>query len=161
MSNLAHSPIGFIHLLSSILALVFGTHILLAIKGTKIHKKVGYAYFISMVILNATAFMIYGLFGTFHMFHVAAIVSTLTLFFGMYPVIFKSNQKWLTQHLSFMYWSVIGLYSAFWSEVFTRLVPKSFMWMVGIATFLTIGIGTIFFVRIKNQWKNKSLITKH
>jgi uncharacterized membrane protein len=160
MNNITHGIIGSIHLWASMLSLVTGTMVLVMNKGTLRHKRIGYVYAISMAVLNATAFMLYNLFGTFHMFHVAALVSSLTLIAGMRAAILRKNPQWLIQHLAFMYWSVFGLYAAFWSEVFTRLIPANFMWMVGIATFLTIGAGYLFFKTYKSKWMKINFNTK-
>ena len=112
--NLVSNEIGLIHLTVSIFALVFGTWVLAARKGTRAHRRVGYAYAVSMILVLVTAFMIYRLFGRFGVFHMAAIVSTVTLLGGMIPVIRRRPvNSWLNLHFSFMYWSVFGLYAAF------------------------------------------------
>jgi len=140
---------GQIHFLASCLALITGTYILLATKGTQLHKKVGYAYVGSMVVLLITAFMIYRLFGGFGIFHVAAVVSTITLATGMIPVIRKTNKNWVILHFAWMYWSVMGLYAAFASEMITRLLPVQFFSMVGLATGGIMTMGAIMWIRKK------------
>ena len=55
-SNLVSNQIGFIHLIFSILALIFGTPVLLKTKGTQSHKRIGYAYTIAMSGVIITAF---------------------------------------------------------------------------------------------------------
>lgn len=149
-----HDSIGLIHLISACIALVVGTFVLISQKGTRKHKKVGYIYFASMLILNVTAFMIYRLFGGFGIFHFAAIVSLVTLIAGMLPIYFKSK-NWLIQHFSFMYWSVMGLYAAFASEVLTRVPEAPFFGMVGIATGLIMITASIIFRKKKNEWMNQ------
>ncbi|MTI23218.1 DUF2306 domain-containing protein [Fulvivirga sp. RKSG066] len=149
---ITHSLTGTIHLYSAILAIVFGTYILIAKKGTKTHKKVGFAYVIMMLILNITAFMIYRLFGGFGIFHIAATVSLVTLLAGMIPLIRKKTNNSIILHISFMYWSVIGLYAAFVSESLTRLPDNPFYAMLGIAIFLTCGAGSLGFKKYKNTW---------
>jgi uncharacterized membrane protein len=54
-----------VHLVAALLALVTGTYILAAPKGTRQHRWVGRAYAGSMVVLLLTAFQIYFLFGHF------------------------------------------------------------------------------------------------
>ena len=154
INNLAHDNVGMIHLVSAILATVFGTMVLVMKKGTANHVRAGYAYTISMVVMLITAFMIYRLFGGFGIFHIAAIVSTFTLAGGMIPVIRKRPRKrWLEMHLAFMYWSVIGLYAAFASETLTRIPDTPFFGMVGIATFAIMLMGTLFYRRYLDSWK--------
>ncbi|MEM7110557.1 MAG: DUF2306 domain-containing protein [Bacteroidota bacterium] len=151
---------GQIHLMASCLALITGTYILFAIKGTLLHKKVGYIYVGSMVILLITAFMIYRLFGGFGIFHVVAIVSSVTLAAGMIPAIRRTNQNWILIHFAWMYWSVMGLYAAFASEMITRLLPSQFFSMVGLATGVIMSTAAIVWVRNKKTWKNQFHSTK-
>ncbi len=131
-----------------------GTIVLIAPKSTQFHKKTGYVYFVSMMILLITAFMIYRLFDGWGIFHYLAVVSLITLFGGMIPVWFrKSIKSWKIIHLSFMYWSVFGLYAAFSSETLTRVPDSPFFGMVGIATaIIMIGGGAFFFYK-KATWK--------
>jgi len=154
MDNLVGNGVGLIHLVTALLATGFGTAILIMKKGTKVHVRVGYAYVSSMVMMLATSFMLYRLFGHFGIFHFSSIASSLTLLGGMIPVIFKIPKKsWLDFHLGLMYWSVIGLYAAFASEVFTRIPNTPFFAMVGIATFVIIAAGGFFFKRYKGSWE--------
>ncbi|MBT8384312.1 MAG: hypothetical protein KJO83_01230, partial [Bacteroidia bacterium] len=142
MESLVGDNIGLIHFLSSLLALICGSLILILKKGTKKHKKMGYTYTFSMVILLTTSFMMYRLFNGFGIFHYAAILSAVTLILGMIPVwIKKPRTKWLIRHFSFMYWSVIGLYAAFVSEILTRIPDSPFFSMVGLATVVILILG--------------------
>jgi len=106
--------------------------------------------------------MIYRLFGRFGVFHIAAIISTVTLLGGMIPVIRrKPKNSWLNLHFSFMYWSVFGLYAAFVAEMAVRLPVRTvfssattFFIMVGVATFATMLVGQIIFFKKKKKWQN-------
>lgn len=156
MENLISGNIGLIHLITAILALIFGTAVLIANKATKFHKRLGYGYVASMVPMLITSFMLYNLFGSFGVFHIASIVSFATLVGGMVPVFTKRpGSNWAAYHFSFMYWSVLGLYGAFFSEVFTRIPETPFFGMVGIASALTFGIGGYVFSKKKSQWFNE------
>jgi len=149
-----HDYIGLIHLLSATVALITGTWVLIDKKGTNRHKKIGYIYFVNILILNITAFMIYRLFGGFGIFHIAAIVSLATTLAGMVPV-FTKPKNWVSYHFSFMYWSVMGLYAAFASEVLTRVPESPFFGMVGIATgAIMITAGIVFHFK-KDKWTNE------
>jgi uncharacterized membrane protein len=86
LTNLISGPIGLVHLIASLLAMLTGMFVLLTTKGTTQHKKVGYWYAASMLTLNLTAFMIYRLYRKFAIFHWLAVVSCLTLFAGLYPI---------------------------------------------------------------------------
>ena len=150
------SPIGAIHLFSAILALALGTLVLIYPKGTRFHRQIGYGYFISMLVLNLTAFGIYRLFGGFGLFHVAAIVSLTSTVLGMIPALRrKPAQTWILHHFAWMYWSVMGLYAAFASEVLTRVPETPFFGMVGIATGIIMVIAGIVWGRKKKQWASQ------
>ena len=120
-ANLISNETGFVHLVFSILALLTGTLVLANKKGTRKHKIMGYCYAISMLGVLITAFMIYQLYGTFGIFHWAAVLSLITLLGGMVPVLLKRPKHYISLHYNFMYWSVMGLYGAFAAETMVRL----------------------------------------
>lgn len=153
---------GLIHLIVSIIALLTGTLNLILVKGSALHKRIGRVYAISMIVLLVTAFMMYNLFGTWGIFHWTAVISTLTLICGLFPILTKRpKNNYVSLHFCFMYWSVIGLYGAFVSELFVRLpkkviesgIPNSaFYIMMNIGIFLTMGFGAFFFIKQKSKW---------
>ncbi len=153
MENLIHDEIGLIHLAASIIALASGTWVLLLKKGSNRHKQVGYVYVGSMVVLIVTAFSIYRLFGGFGIFHIAAVVSAVTLLGGMIPVITKRPKNWLGMHFAFMYWSVMGLYAAFVSETLTRVPETPFFGIVGIATFAVMLLANLLYKKYSKRWQ--------
>ena len=156
MENFVYSTTGWIHLTTSIIALITGTMILAMKKGTATHIKVGYIYVISMLIVVVTAFMIYRLFDGWGIFHCAAVVSGVTLAGGMVPVIFRRPKSgWPDLHFSFMYWSVMGPYAAFIAETLVRIPESPFFGMVGIGTGLVMLIGGIFFYCRKECWEKE------
>lgn len=152
--NIVHSNTGLIHLIAAILALIFGSLVLVKTKGTKWHKKMGYYYVWSMVVMLATSFMLFGLFGRWGIFHYASVVSSITLFMGVLPVI-RRKGNWIVWHFSMMYWSIIGLYAAFLSEVFTRVLPTPFFTGVGIGTALIMIAGAIGFRKKSREWETQ------
>lgn len=159
MQTFIHSTIGLIHVIASILSLIFGTVVLLTGKGTQPHKSIGYGYALMMLIVNGTAFGLYGLFGKFGPFHVAALVSLATLVAGMLPVMLRKS-NWLIQHFSFMYYSVIGLYAAFASEVIVRIPGIPFGPAVGLATALVMISAMIVFRSVSRHWQVRYNQTK-
>lgn len=155
MGTIIYSTTGLIHFIAAIVALVTGTAVLIIKKGTKNHKTTGYVYTGSMLVVNITAFMIYRLFGGFGIFHIAAFVSLLTVAAGMVPALFrKPKGSWLTLHVSFMYWSVMGLYAAFVSEILTRIPSSPFFGTIGIVTALIMLLAGIGFQCKKGHWTN-------
>lgn len=144
-----------IHLISSITALVTGTLVLVMRKGTKRHRQVGYGYVASMGVLILTAFMIYRLYNGWGVFHYTTVAILITIGLGMVPIwLKKPAEKWQYRHFSFMYWSVIGLYSAFAAEVLTRVPQAPFFGMVGIAFGVIMLAGGVIFVMNKSKWSN-------
>lgn len=151
---------GLIHLIVSIIALITGLVVLITKKGTKRHKQIGYIYAISMILLNITAFMIYRLFGKFGIFHWFAVISLLTLFAGIYPVLAKKSKNYLLLHFNYMYWSVVGVYCAFCAEILTRIpfvydLPnkkKLFGILTGLSIFLVMTVATIIYAKMKPKW---------
>ena len=153
MENLVNNQTGYVHLLSAMIALISGTFVLSFRKGTPLHKKVGYLYVISMVILNVTSYLMYHLFGSWGAFHYAALVSTLTLLAGFIPVFTRRPGKsWVFLHIAFMYYSVIGLYAAFASEVLVRIPGVGFWWVVAGATVVVMTTGIIVFQLKSKKW---------
>ena len=89
---------GSLHLGLALAALLIGLVVTMTRKGSPSHRRWGWAYLASMVGLNATALAIYRLLGHFGPFHVAAILSLLTVLMGMVPVRRRVNRWWLRQH---------------------------------------------------------------
>jgi hypothetical protein len=123
----------------------------------------GYFYVASMVVLLVTAFMLYNLFGKWGIFHYFAVISSVTLALGMIPIFLRNQIKnWAYLHFSFMYWSVMGLYGAFVSEMMTRIPETPLYNMVAVATGGVMLIGGIVFRFFKPKWmKIMGTIPKH
>lgn len=78
------SPLGLLHTSAAVAALALGAAVLLVRpRGARRHRQLGWAYALSMLLLNITALQIYRLFGGFGPFHVAALVSLATLLAGL------------------------------------------------------------------------------
>ncbi len=143
MSSYQFDILGGLHFASALLAMFFGAFVLFRKKGGSIHIKAGYAYSALMLLLNITALLIYKLFGKFGPFHIAAVISLVTLLGGLIPAYLrKPKHNWLEFHYEFMNWSVIGLYAAFWSETFSRFFRFAGFWvLVATATAITVAVG--------------------
>lgn len=134
--------------------MIAGTVVLFGRKGTLFHKRWGYVYFGAMLTMLTTSFMIYRLFGGFGIFHYAAIASSITLVAGFVPLIWRQViSNWVEWHFSMMYWSVMGLYAAFFAEAFTRIPRSPFFGMVGITFLLTMIIGGFYWRKLKVKWE--------
>src|SRR3954463_39504 len=153
------TSLGTIHLSTAIAALLSGAIVLLLRKGTRRHRQAGWTYVASMILLNATALMIYRLFGGFGPFHAAALISLASLSAGTVAAVGARRARrrgdaarratLLQRHYSFMTWSYVGLLAAAVSEITTRmpaLRPRAgqgaaFAVSVVIATVLVIAVG--------------------
>ena len=152
MRLLPAHPIGLIHLVAAVAALICGTIVLVQRKGTAVHKRWGYAYVFSMTVLLGTSFLIYRLFHGFGLFHGFAVLASATLIAGFVPALRRKPPHWIDLHFGFMYWSVIGLYATFVAEVLTRVPKTPFFGMVGVATFVVIAIGLYFWREKRRVW---------
>jgi|GEM_PF-232586 hypothetical protein len=160
MESYQFDLLGFTHFSFAILSMLFGATIIFVKKGHSLHKKLGYTYIFCMVGLNVSALMIYKLFGYFGPFHVFALFSLGSIIAGFVPAYRKKpKDTWLEYHYAFMNWSVVGLYSAFWSETFTRFFNfggwSGFWILVGVATALTVAFGGYFIKKKKGYFMDK------
>jgi uncharacterized membrane protein len=134
--------LGLTHLAFALSAIAAGGAVVALPKGTPLHRRIGWVYVSCMVGLNATALMIYRLFGGFGPFHVAALLSLATIVAGVFAVLRRRPKRnWLDHHAYWMSWSYVGLLAAAASEVTTRVPDTPFWWMVFAATFVVIGAG--------------------
>lgn len=160
-SIMPHDITGWIHTLAALVALWTGSLILIKTKGTLWHRRTGRVYGVSMLIVCATSLMIYRLHNSFGILHFFALISTVTLVLGMLPLYIKGTKNAIVRHLAWMYWSVIGLYSAFVAEILTR-VPQMlgintnfgiFYGLVGLSAGLVGFAGARFFKRRIGIWE--------
>jgi uncharacterized protein (DUF2141 family)/uncharacterized membrane protein len=119
-------PIGAVHASLGLLAVTLGLAVVAMRKGTAAHRRAGLLYAIVLVLLNATALMIYDLFGRFGPFHILALVSLATVSAGVVPVWLRRPRGWLDLHARFMSWSYAGLVAAVFSEIGVRVPGVGF-----------------------------------
>jgi uncharacterized membrane protein len=137
-------PFGLIHALFGIAALILGLAVVLRKKGTRVHRRIGQGYVLSMVLLNGTALMIYDLYGRVGPFHVASVLSLATVGAGFVPVYLRRPvSSWMELHATFMCWSYVGLLAAFLSEVAVRVPGLGFGPAVIAATVLVVAGGAV------------------
>jgi uncharacterized membrane protein len=148
---------GF-HIGSAISALILGLGVVLVRKGTRLHKKLGYAYFFNMLGLNISALLIYQLTGHFGPFHSAALASLLTLTAGFVPAYLRLPRgRWLDLHYEFMNWSYVGLIAAGASEAATR-IPSSPFWPAVFASMFAVFLaGGILIARGRRKYNFEAM----
>ena len=144
-------PLGTLHLVCALAALVLGTAVALMRKGTPTHLLVGRAYLVAMLVLNGTALSLYELTGRANLFHFFALVSLASLLAG-FVAARRRRPGWRTLHARSMLWSYVGLLAAAASESIVR-VPGVFTdWLnfgvaVGLATTLVCTVGAVLIRR--------------
>jgi uncharacterized membrane protein len=126
------SGLGAFHVGTALAALSFGAAVLLiAPKGTRRHRQLGWCYVASMLLLNVSALLIYRLFGGFGPFHVAAVLSLATVLLGTSTAIAarrsrqrrapRDRARWVDHHYHWMTYSYVGLLAAAAAEIATRV----------------------------------------
>ena len=149
------SPVGIAHVCFGVLALVLGGLVFSQPKGTQRHRRIGYGYVVSMLMLNGLSFLMYrftGHFGHLGPFHILSIISLVTLANGWMVAFFRRPaDRWLQIHIWWMGWSYIGLWAATATEVMVRLPfvqngSSALLAIVG-TTLVVTGIGMVFLTR--------------
>lgn len=126
------TALGIVHLTSAFAAIGAGAAVLLVRpKGSRRHRQLGWAYVVSMLVLNGTALAIYRLFGTFGPFHYAALISLATIVAGTLVARearrarmardLKRRERLVSVHYRFTTFGYVGLLAAFASESITRI----------------------------------------
>ena len=153
-------PLGLVHTASAVAALALGPAIFFRRKGDRLHRRLGWAYVTSMIVLNGTAFAIYDLFGHWGPFHYAAIASSATLAMGLVPAITRRPRgRWLERHYAGMAWSYAGLGAAAVAETLTRLpaawpalgasAPMRFFWIATGVGSAAVMVLAVYLIRIR------------
>jgi uncharacterized membrane protein len=116
------TPLGQLHFATALVALCSGAFVVFQVKGTPLHRRVGWVYVASMLVLNVSALTLYRLTGTFGPFHVAALLSLMTVVAGVVAARqrMRGNRTWLRRHYFFMSYSYLGLVAAAIAETATR-----------------------------------------
>lgn len=134
------------HIGSALLALVLALVVLIAPKGTRFHKLMGYVFAIALLLVNGSAIFMYNLTGRFNLLHVFAVISLGSLIYGMIPAILRKQAHWLRRHISGMTGAALGVWGAGLAELTIRVLPGFLnpSQIIGIAA----GIGVVFFFLI-------------
>ena len=141
MNNILHSPVSAVHLISALLALILGTYVWLRPKGNRRHQQLGYAYVGCMIVLLATAFNIYHLFGRFGIVHWGAVGASLSLTVGVLSAALRwPTRSWRLWHYFGMGGSLLGLYTTLVVESTYRFFPARYFWWT------TFGTGSVLLV---------------
>ncbi len=138
--HLLNHPLGFIHVVSAIAAILFGTAVMLVRKGTRRHKWVGRSYATMMLATNTTAMMIFELYGHFGPFHWMVLASSVSWLAG-YVIAWRRTSGWRYKHAYFMAGSYVGLMAAAGAEVVSRVPGWPFGLTVVVSSVTVICVG--------------------
>jgi uncharacterized membrane protein len=113
-------PVGWIHTVASLIALVTGAIVIVRQKGTAAHKLNGRIYVLATIVICLTSFAIYRLnkFWFPHWFAVASLVVTTI---GFAFAHFQWPRMWVHLHLTCMIASYYILIGGGVNEVFLRI----------------------------------------
>jgi uncharacterized membrane protein len=119
--NLDILPLGWVHLVASLIALAVGALVLMQRKGTAAHKLRGRIYVVAIVVTSITALGIYRVGGFFfaHWFGVAALIVTTVGVSAAHSRIPRLG--WMHLHLTCMLVSFYILIGGGVNEVFLRI----------------------------------------
>jgi uncharacterized membrane protein len=119
--NLGLLPLGWVHLIASLAALVVGIFVLLRPKGTPDHSRSGLVYAVTILFTSITALGIYR-HGVFFFPHWMAIVAPIVTTVGILAARFRIPRKaWLHLHLTCLLTSFYILVAIGVNEVVLRV----------------------------------------
>jgi uncharacterized membrane protein len=131
-----------VHIVLAVTALLAGLLVTLARKGTPLHRRTGWMYAGSLAGMNLSALLVYRLTGHFGPFHVAALLSLVTILLGIqFPWRRKPVGRWVQHHAYWMGGSYVGLLAAAAAEVTTRVPQTSFWWTTAGTSAVVTAIG--------------------
>lgn len=143
-ARMTYPLVSLLHIGFAVVAILTGCVVLLRVKGTRVHRRLGFLYCASMVILNVSSCFIFSLTGEASLFHALAAFSLLTVLIGYAAAAWRIPRGgWLELHQHFMAWSYIGLLAAAAAEAAVRIPETRFWWAVVAASFTVIAAGGI------------------
>lgn len=119
--NLDLIPLGWVHFIASLIAIVAAMIVLARPKGTPAHKRCGRIYVAAILITSATALGIYR-FGIFFFPHWLAIASLITTAIAFAAAHLKRPRNgWVHIHLTMMLATVYNLIGGGINEAYLRI----------------------------------------
>jgi uncharacterized membrane protein len=147
-------PIANLHVVFAVLSLAFGLRIFTTRRGTPTHRKLGYGYIVSMLVMNVAALLLYARTGAFGPFHVAALISLATLIAGAIPAILRRPQAgWLSLHWEFMSWSFVGLVAGAVAEAAFRIPGAAYWPAIAAGTIAAFVVGGTLIYRSRGAMR--------
>lgn len=115
-------PLGSLHFLCALGALILGPIVLFRRKGDRTHRWLGRIWAMMMAAIIISALSMYDINGRPNLFHFFALVSLITLSCALWAIYrYKRTRKarYLITHQHCMVWAYFGLFMAgFWQVIF-------------------------------------------
>ncbi len=145
---------GWIHTILSGSAIAMGAEQVLRTRRDRLHRWIGYAYVVALLVGDIAILTVYRFNGHFNMFHVGAVANLLCLGMAMRPMWARPRPpQWKLTHYMWISWSYVGLLAAALTEFVVRTQPipgKAASIVVTIAASgLVTGIGAWLIARNK------------
>ena len=137
------------HVGAAFSALVAGAAVLLSPKGTQTHRVTGTVYVLALVLVNVAALSLHRE-SAFGVFHALAIVSLVTIAFGLSPLLLgKRSPMAVATHAYCITWSYAGLVAAGCGQLAVAVGQDVGAWVVPavIGTVLSFS-GIVIFGRV-------------
>jgi uncharacterized membrane protein len=127
------SAMGWIHTIACLIALAAGGYVLAGRKGTRRHRRIGWWYVMSMLVLNLSILAVYnfdivpgagqgpGRFGIFHWMTLATLLATVLAVIG--AVRQRHSRVWAHVHAQAMLFSYYMLVGGLINELAVRILP--------------------------------------
>lgn len=152
---------GLTHFVTATMGLILGLGILFLQPGSKTHKLAGYIFIPILLLVNVSALFVHEMGMTFGPFHYLIPFSLFYLFLGVKPFLFKTNgQARLKIHIKGMVGAALGLWAAFFAELFARtpsinkiLLPsgENSFWIQTIEGFIFVLIFIYIIQKVNNR----------
>lgn len=137
-----------VHLAAGLAALSAGALALATRKGSRGHRWAGRGYLAAMLLVNLSAFGLYGLTGSFNGLHLLAAISLVSVAIGGWAARahWPGEQAWARTHAFCMAFSYLGLWSAAVSQLALRLLPLPPGLAVPLAVGVVMALGSVLVV---------------
>lgn len=118
------TTLGTVHAVLASAGIVIGLLQLWRRKGGALHRALGYAYVVTMLVADGSALLVFQFTGRLNVLHLGALINLLCIGAGLWPAMRSPRQRnWQDRHRVWMAGSYIGLLAAAATEFTVRTVP--------------------------------------
>lgn len=118
---------GVVHVSAAVVALITGPLALLRRrKGDTTHRVLGLLFVAAMLFVNASAFSLYDISGSWTIFHYLAVANLISVIPGFWTArlfALTKDKNYLVAHATFMGWAITGVIGAGIAQLATRILP--------------------------------------